>query len=59
MIISEDNLNKLKLKACEYMESLSEVRGTDFNAGQAYAIKLMFQWLKELENDNNQLDRHP
>ena len=46
----EENLNKLKLKACEYMESLSEIRGSDFNAGQALGIKLMFQWLKDLES---------
>lgn len=51
MMIGEEDLNKLKNKACEYMESLSEVRNADFNAGQAYAIKLIFSWIKEI-NDN-------
>jgi hypothetical protein len=52
MIISEENINKLKFKAYEYMELLSEVRNADFNAGQAYAINLMFQWIMEMQNDN-------
>jgi len=52
MIISEQELNELKIKACEYMESLSEVRGAEFNAGQAMGIMLMFQWLKDIKNDN-------
>lgn len=49
MIISEENLNRLKLKACAYMESLSSVRDADFNAGQAYAISLMFHWLNQID----------
>jgi len=52
MKFSEEKLNELKLKACEYMETLSEIRNADFNAGQAYAIKLMFQWIAEVNNDN-------
>jgi hypothetical protein len=50
--VTEKQLDDLKLKACEYMESLCNIRGADFNAGQAYAIRLMFQWIKELKNDN-------
>jgi hypothetical protein len=50
-MIDYENLNELKKKACEYMEGLSEVRGADFNAGQAYAIKLMFQWIEGLNRD--------
>ena len=52
MIISEEDLNKLKLKACEYMESLSELRNADFSSGQALGIKLMFHWIQELEKEN-------
>jgi hypothetical protein len=52
VILTEQKLDELKLKACEYMESLSNIRGADFNAGQAYAIRLMFQWIQELNNDN-------
>ena len=49
--LTKENLNKLKLKACDHMESLSEVRNADFNAGQAMGIKLMFQWIQELMNE--------
>lgn len=52
MTFSDEKLSELKLKACEHLESLSEIRNADFNAGQAYAIKLMFQWIMEVNNDN-------
>jgi hypothetical protein len=53
MIIHEEKLNKLKLMACEFMESLDKTRAAGFNAGQAMGIKLMFKWINELEYECN------
>lgn len=50
--MNNEELEKLKRKACDYMDSLSHVRNADFNAGQAMGIKLMFEWISELKNDN-------
>lgn len=51
-MIDEKKLSELKEIACHYMDSLSEIRQADFNAGQAYAIKLMFHWIEKLKENN-------
>ena len=46
--MNNEQLNKLKEIAANYMDGLSEIRGADFNAGQAYAIRMMFGWIEGL-----------
>lgn len=52
-MIDYEKLEILKNKAADYMDELSEIRGADFNAGQAFAIRLMFQWIEKLGNKDD------
>ena len=50
-MITDDEFYKLKQKACDYLNILSEVRQADYNVGQANGIKLVFDWIEELRKN--------